>query len=162
MLKHYKQKHLYFCQPLTLQQFSTNKNDTNIIITQEPPSNIVSTEDSISSISSMSIPKQSHSVALSSSTVDTNSINYLFHQFNCFDSQPNQLFFPQHVSSTIWWCTWHSMACSQLHQQLYLQSQYLGRSSFFLQKLQSYTLLLLQTLCQSNGAVANKCPPQQS
>ncbi len=36
-----------------------------------------------------------------------------------------------------------------------------GRYPFFLQKLQSYTTLLLQTSYQSNGVVENDCQPQQ-
>ncbi len=93
MLKHYQQEPLHFCQQLTLQHFNTNSNDTNFTTAHEPTSNTVNATNSIYTISSTSIPNQPSSVAVSSSTVDTHAINYLFYKFNYFDSQPNQLYF---------------------------------------------------------------------
>ena len=93
MLKHYKQEHLHYCQLLLLPQCNTKCTDTNNIALHNQLHNIVNPKDSISTVSSLSQSKQTNSSALSSSTVDTQAINFLFYQFNHFDSQPNQLYF---------------------------------------------------------------------
>ncbi len=62
-------------------------------ISHKPLHNIVNATDIISTMSSTSISNQKHSISLSSSIVDTQAINYLFHQFNHLNSQSNQLYF---------------------------------------------------------------------
>ncbi len=93
MLKHYKQEHLHYCQPLSLPKCHTYCNDTNYIVSHKPVHNIVNPTDSICPISSSSQSRQTNLVTLSSSTVDTQAINSIFYCFNYFDSQPNQLYF---------------------------------------------------------------------
>ena len=93
MLKHYKQEHQHWCKPSTLLHCNIDYNNTTHIVSHNPVHSLVNPTDSISTISSLSNLKQTNSVALSSSTVDTQAINFLFYQFNYFDSQPNQLYF---------------------------------------------------------------------
>ncbi len=102
MLKHYKQEHQHWYKPSLSLQCNINNNITNYIVSHNPANNIVNPPDTISTISSLSNSKQTNSVALSSSTIDTQAINFLFYQSNYFDSQPNELYFflimlhPQH------------------------------------------------------------------
>ncbi len=102
MLKHYKQEHQHWYKPSLSLQCNINNNITNYIVSHNPVHNIVNTTDSISNISLSSNSKQTNSVAFSSSNDNTPAINFLFYQFNYFDSQPNELYFflimlhPQH------------------------------------------------------------------
>ncbi len=101
---------------LSSQQVNTNSNDVSDIIWQWLLSNIVNATGSISTISSSSNSNKTKLVALSSFTVDTQAINYLFYLFNHFDSQPNQLYFflnmlhPLHGGAH--GIVWHALNCT--------------------------------------------------
>ncbi len=112
MLKHYKQEHVHLQHPSITSLFITNNNYIEYIIFHNNSRNFVNAKDSISTISSMSNPNQQNSVALPVPSVDTHEINNLFHQVNHFDSPPNQMYSPEHVTSATQQCTWHIMACS--------------------------------------------------
>ncbi len=93
MLKHFKQEHLLFHNPVSCAQVCTFNNDISDIISHKLSSYIVNATESISTISSSSYLNKINSVALPSSNVGTQAINYLFLEFKHFDSQSNQLNF---------------------------------------------------------------------
>ncbi len=116
MLKLNKQKHLPFCNPVSSAQACTINNDISDIISHKLSSNIVNATDSISTMSSSSNLNETRSVALSSSTIERQAINYQFLQINHFDSQPNQLYFflnmlhPLHGGAH--GIVWHALNCA--------------------------------------------------
>ncbi len=65
-----------------------------------------------STISSKSKSNEATIFALTSTFVDSSTITYQYHQFNHFDSPPNQFYLiSQYFPTLCWWCTWHSMEC---------------------------------------------------